>query len=268
MAHKKIFGLLCILILGASASPPSRSVMAQTPARINVPPWPSACLTRSGLPVVPQYKPGSNYAWSFVANFNQSPSEASVLGCLAEAEPAPSGVGIAVYATLTFCTIENNITIPRAKLGGGTAVFNGSVYLKCSLRLKDKHRPDFFWVRTRAVLPVASQTYTLFTSDAATFSVATDAGCNPTLTSTYDKKQVANSVTGAYCGAMTDFGTRLRPDDISHAVNGLVITPVHTPSLTIGISKTYEFQIGAVGQMFTLDDFIIDPRPMTCCGAG
>ena len=263
---------VCLVLMSATAPQTAHTAAAQTLPRITAPPWPSACKAANGNPVIPQYAAGSNYAWSFIANFNHVPSDATLTGCLTEAELTASGM--VLYVTLVGCPIQNNITTPKKLLGGGSAVFDGNVYVTCSLGLQAAHRPDNFYIRARALLPTASMSYTLITSTPATFVARLDAGCNLTLKSTYlnaltNQATLFSSAAGsAKCNSMLGIGSRIQPAQVTHFVDSLAVTPIFTSSLKIGIPMTYTFQIGAVGQAFTLDEFVIDPIPLKCCTPG
>jgi hypothetical protein len=263
---------VCLVLMSATAPQTARTAVAQTLPRLTPPPWPDACKAANGNPVIPNYASGSNYAWSFIANFNQVPSDATIRGCLTEAELTASGM--VLYVTLVGCPIQNNITTPKKLLGGGNAVFDGNVYVTCSLGLQAAHRPDNFYIRARALLPTSGMSYTLMTSPPATFVARLDASCNLTLKSTYvnaltNEATLFSSAAGsAKCNSMMGIGSRIQPAQVTHFVDSLAVTPVLTPSLKISIPMTFSFQIGSVGQPYTLDEFIIDPQPLRCCTSG
>ncbi|NJM40613.1 MAG: hypothetical protein HC853_07500 [Anaerolineae bacterium] len=252
-----------------------RTAAAQTPPpRQTPPPWPAACQSSIvGGPVIPQLKSGSIYSWSFVANFNHAKSEVNIVGCLTEAEIGPLG-NVVLFVSLVSCSIVNNVATPKALFGDGTAVFDGSAYIRCSLPLMAAHRPDNFWISTRTKLPLAGKTHTLLASGAAKYEARTDTVCSLTLRSTYTNTLnlqptvFANAAGAAKCGVMFNSVTRIQPKKILHYVDGIEVTPIHTGTVRIGIPQVFEFQIGAVGEIFTLDEIVIDPRPLSCCSGG
>jgi hypothetical protein len=251
----------------------AQTAQAQVSGSFPAPPWPAACRAANGQPVVPVFQPGWNYAWSFIANFNQLPSTTTVEGCFTEAYLGSSGTNL--YTRIIACNIVNNVAVPQRSLGGGTATFDGNLYVRCALPLLASHQADFFYVRARANLPNASANYSILTSTPANFSAKLDSSCQLTLRSTYvdattqAARTFTNAATGNKCGAMIGIGSRIRNDspnrNVSHLVDGITLSPVHTPSMKISIPMTYEIQIGAPGTIFTLDEFVIDPQPMKCC---
>jgi hypothetical protein len=230
---------------------------------------PTAC-RYNGVALVPEVSPGHTYGWGLVVNFDHAPSATAVRTCLAERVigQLPNQTR---YTVGQQCAIVNNSANPPVRLGDGLAVFDGNLRLSCTLTVPAT-APDLFWIKTRALLPNPSQSYTFLSgaglSSGSSFTAQTDASCGLTLTSRYAQFQF-NSTFPSGCGVMTEYGSRVAPASPttqlgSHKV-GATVSPQSTGNGNLVLPAGFSFDIGAAGQPFTLDWLIIDPTPAKCC---
>jgi hypothetical protein len=260
--------VLGLLAVAASVGPAAglRDVAA-APARVG----PTAC-QYDGIPLIPKVDVNHAYGWGFVANFDHAPSGTLVTTCLAERYYGQAPWQTTYTVSNTHCVIVGNGG--PLSIGGGSAPFNGNFRLACTLPVPAT-TPALFWIKARAALNAPSSAYTFVSGTGAgaghTFSAATDAACAVTLSSAYRSISYSHSASGA-CGALNDFGSNVARTGTNsvegrHKIGAAVFGPA-TSSGTFNLPANFTFDIGAIGQNFTLDWLVIDPTPTRCCSPG
>lgn len=221
----------------------------------------------NGTLIVPAVDASHPFGWGFVANFDHARSTSAVTTCLAERfygqTPAQTR-----YTVAEHCRILN--TANPVPIGDGYARFDGNTVLLCNLPVPVTY-PDLFWIRANANFPNASQSYTLLESNEASFTASTSATCQLTLNSRYGVFSFNHSETSS-CGKFIDIGSRLKRETQTsfsgaHKFGKNIRGPVMTQN-GFSVPANYTFTIGAAGQSFVLDWFVIDPVPSRCCSPG
>jgi hypothetical protein len=87
----------------------------------------------------------------------------------------------------------------------------------------------------------------------------------------YPSISFAHSAAGA-CGAYTAYGSQLIRASANvlegrHKIGPVTYGPV-TGGGAFSLPANFTFDIGAIGQSFTLDWLVIDPTPTRCCSPG
>lgn len=233
----------------------------------------SALCKVNGRLVEPIVDATHTYGWAFVANFDH-PAATTVTTCFAEREfGRPTRYTIANHCT----AIQGNSTLPPMQFGNGVAQFGGNTYLSCTLFLDQPAFPNIFFARVRMipmtpspVTGVNTSSYTFLSSTAATFRAQTDMACQLTNTSTYTLVDPPATLgfshsAPATCGSYVELGSRVVPV-AAHTSQGVhkIGATFYGPSSSSGrmfIPNVYTFNIGAVGENYTLDWLFIDPTP-------
>ena len=263
-------GVLAIATLLVASAGPAK---AANPALPQVAQSGSGLCRVNGRLVEPVVDAIHTYGWAFVANFDH-PGSTTVTTCFAERNYGqPTRYTIANHCT----AIRGDSTLPALQFGtSGVAQFNGNTYLSCTLSVPPAY-PDIFYVRVRMIpmtpSPVTghnTSSYTFLSSSAATFRAQTDAACQITNTSTYSMVDplatfgFSHSAT-ATCGSYVELGSRVVPvaahtSQGGHKIGGSFYGP-SSGNGRLSIPNLYTFNIGALGETYTLDWLFIDPTP-------
>ncbi len=236
-------------------------------------PWaqlaPSAC-HYDGVALLPKVDANHPYGWGFAANFDHAVSGSTVTTCLAERYYGQAPWQTSYTVSTAHCAVVSNGG--PVSVGGGSASFNGNFRLACTLPVTGT-TPSLFWIKTRAALSAPSSSATFLSASGAgmSFAVSNDAACAVTLNSAYNSISFAHSASGA-CGAYTAYGSQLRRTGANalegrHKIGPATYGPVSGGG-AFSLPANFTFDIGAIGQSFTLDWLVIDPTPTRCCSPG
>ena len=255
-AQWHVSGLAALLAL-ATAVVPVMITSAYGPAQTGAP---TACKI-DGQALNP---PTGNWMWA--ANFDQALSATKVKGCMAMRDAA----GTVHYLVAEYCTVMNNTA--GKQFGNGLAQFDGNAFLRCAINVPPPFNPPSFWVHARAKFSTSIQTVTntLIASNPITFTAQTNPACQMTLNSTYNDIAFASATGMSGCAAFVQIDSNVvqsvQPAQGVHWVGANAFGPTLDAGNFV-LPATYTFDIGAAGQMFSLDWIMFDPGGGgRCCG--
>jgi hypothetical protein len=251
------------------ASPTAQTAVARVPMQSGLAP----CRVNGKLiqPKVDQNRP---YGWAFVVNFDApASSSGNPISCLAT-RTLPLNTE---YEVAEHCAVVR-IANPPATFGGGVARFNGNSFLTCNIEVEPT-QPYLFYVRAMAQLTTLTLStlsptlnYTLLSSDAVSVTAQTSA-CRLTMNSRYNTFNYSHSFVNV-CGGFFEIGSRMQQNFAAspphvllgrHVLSGTVLGPT-TGLGELKLPAEYAFSIGAPGEKFDVDWYVIDPTPQKSGG--